>query len=181
MNPGQSIDPAKLAAEWRVVPFNDRYEISEYGHLRVIKGKRKGLVVTPKITAFGYVIYRLSRNGKDTWHFAHRIVALAFIGPRPDGMEIAHFNGVKTDNHFSNIRWATKKENAADRKRHGTDPIRTGTNNPACRLSPDQVLEIREIYSRGGISFKKLGAKYGICAQHAHEIVRKKTWTCLEA
>lgn len=50
----------------------------------------------------------------------HRMVAEAFLGPRPSPQhEIRHLNGNKEDNRTDNLAWGTRKENAEDRERHG--------------------------------------------------------------
>ena len=33
----------------------------------------------------------------------HRIVALAFLGPRPEGLEVSHLNGDDRDNRIENL------------------------------------------------------------------------------
>lgn len=41
----------------------------------------------------------------------HQIVLEAFCGPCPDGMEVLHGNGIRTDNRLSNLRYGTRSEN----------------------------------------------------------------------
>ena len=41
----------------------------------------------------------------------HHAVALAWIGPRPNGCECDHLNGITTDNRVCNLQWVTRKEN----------------------------------------------------------------------
>ena len=45
-------------------------------------------------------------------HFAHHLVAAAFLGPRPLGMQINHKNGIKTDNYFTNLEYVTPSQNS---------------------------------------------------------------------
>ena len=41
----------------------------------------------------------------------HHAVALAWIGPRSNGYECDHLNGITTDNRAENLQWVTRKEN----------------------------------------------------------------------
>ena len=41
----------------------------------------------------------------------HHAVALAWIGPRSNGCECDHLNGITTDNRVCNLQWVTRKEN----------------------------------------------------------------------
>lgn len=69
----------------------------------------------------GYARYRLrSGCGRVDVH-GHTLVLLAFVGPRPEGMECCHGNGIRHDNRLENLRWDTHQGNMADRLRHGTD------------------------------------------------------------
>lgn len=69
----------------------------------------------------GYPYVRLQeRGGKRRLIPVHRLVADAFLPPRPSlNHETRHLNGNPRDNRVSNLAWGTKKENAADKERHG--------------------------------------------------------------
>ena len=59
-------------------------------------------------------------NGKQVALYSHRLVALAWIGPQPEGMEVCHNDGDSSNSHVDNLRWDTHRENMLDGVRHGT-------------------------------------------------------------
>jgi len=114
--------------EWRPIPgWEGLYEASSLGRVRSLdridaKGaRRKGRVLRPGRAGYGYEFYCLSLNGAYSYHLGHALIALAFLGPRPDGMQIAHGDGSKTNNAVQNLRYATPTENQLDKRAHGTD------------------------------------------------------------
>ena len=46
---------------------------------------------------------------------------LAFVGPTPDGMQIRHLDGDRSNGRLENLTYGTGKENAADKNTHGTN------------------------------------------------------------
>jgi len=52
--------------------------------------------------------------------YIHQLVAEAFLGPRPEGMDVAHWDGKPGHNAASNLRYASRSENQLDMRRHGT-------------------------------------------------------------
>lgn len=56
------------------------------------------------------------------------------------------------------------------------DTSRTFIRVGGCKLSPDQVSEIRKRYSDGGISMKKLGSEYNVSATAVYAIMKGKYW-----
>lgn len=46
---------------------------------------------------------------------AHRLIWQLFFGPIPDGMEIDHINGTKTDNRIENLRLLSTADNQQNR------------------------------------------------------------------
>lgn len=83
-------------------------------------------------------------NGRRRMISSHAAVALAFIGPKPSPKhEVCHNDGSKSNNHFSNLRWGTRKENHQDLKRHGTSLI--GEKNGRAKLTEENVNEIKRV------------------------------------
>ena len=59
----------------------------------------------------GYVEIQLSKNGKKSFFYIHRLLALHFI-PNPENKPcVDHGNGVKDDNSLENLSWVTQSEN----------------------------------------------------------------------
>ena len=50
----------------------------------------------------------------------HQLVAAAFLGPCPPGMEVRHANGQKDDNRLENLSYGTHQENMQDAIAAGT-------------------------------------------------------------
>jgi hypothetical protein len=115
-----------MSEEWRTIPDAPAYEVSSIGRVRSwvgpggATGRRR--LSTPRVLKQnlgpnGY--YRLKTGGSSVRLVAH-LVAAAFLGQRPDGMEIRHLNGVRTDNRVENLAYGTRSENQLDRLLHGT-------------------------------------------------------------
>src|SRR5439155_828868 len=69
-----------------------------------------------------YVARLLKWTGVMTSVHVHRLVLEAFVGPPPEGAVACHENGNGYDNRVANLRWDTRKANAADTVRHGMHP-----------------------------------------------------------
>jgi hypothetical protein len=50
----------------------------------------------------------------------HQLVLEAWVGPRPEGQEARHLDGVPTHNVVGNLAWGTSSENKLDQVRLGT-------------------------------------------------------------
>lgn len=107
---------------------------------------------------------------KRTYFPVHRLVLEAFVGSCPEGMEACHYDGDRTNNNLSNLRWDTPINNAADRIRHGTS---------ARKLNSKKVWSIR-ILAKQGMSLTKLSRRYGVGITAIWSIVNRKTWKHVE-
>lgn len=97
---------------WAPVVGHPTYQISSYGRVRNPKGK---LIGKPNHMR-GYV--RVNLPGQDV-RLVHQLVLEAFTGPRPEGAQSRHLNGIPSDNRASNLRWGTSRENIEDQFIHG--------------------------------------------------------------
>jgi len=118
---------------WKwVVGYEGLYEVSDLGRVRsvdrVVRGKYGGprnlvgkvMRLTP-ITKCGYPSVRLSKEGVVTTVLAHRLAAVAWIGPCPDDQQVRHGPNGVADNSISNLSYGTRSENELDCRRDGTD------------------------------------------------------------
>ncbi len=111
-----------MVERWLPVPgYEDCYNVSSRGRLQSNPrpGARGGLL-SLTINADGYAVAHLSRQGVKSKEPIHKLVALAFLDPRPPGAQVAHGDGNPLNNELSNLRYATPKENTADAFMHGT-------------------------------------------------------------
>jgi hypothetical protein len=182
-----------MGTEWRaVVGFEGRYEVSPIGEVRTLLTRvaaHCGTLMRTRSNQRGYPAVTLrDASGKTHCLTVHTIVARAYLGPRPEGMEVAHYDGTRTNARLENLRYATPAENQADRIRHGTttrgdaNPSRTrperlarGERNGSSKLTDDVVLALRADH-RGGMGQKRLARKYGISPATAWEIINRRIW-----
>lgn len=114
--------------EWRPIEgFEGRYEISNYGHVKILAGLGSGRPNSDRIAKLGSspqgylqkVLYR--EDGSYITKRVHLLVLGAFVAPRPLGAWGLHTDDDRLNNHVSNLRWGTRGENARDQllnKRH---------------------------------------------------------------
>ena len=111
------------ATTWLPVPDYDRlYDVSDSGLVRswhLYRGPGPRLLVAAP-NSKGYLTVTLCRDAVKTTKKIHALVAGAFLGSRPAGLEIRHLDGNQTNNTLSNLAYGTPGENAADMVRHGT-------------------------------------------------------------
>jgi hypothetical protein len=118
-------------------------------------------LLKPYVIKNGYHAVALRLDGKTVRATVHGIVADTFIGRRPANADVCHFDGNKTNNSAANLRYATRAENIADKKRHGTD--QAGERNPAAKLTNAQATTIKA-RRQAGERLAVLAAEYGVAA-----------------
>lgn len=110
-------------------------------------------------TRRGYRFVGMYVNGKHLRRAVHRLVLSAFIGECPNGMEACHINGLPGDNRLENLRWDTKLNNHADRRRHGTIP--SGPQHGRAKLTVEQIGEILKLHELG-ISTRLIAQQFDV-------------------
>lgn len=152
--------------------FNGQYTLYEDG--RVYSNKRKRFI-KPYPQYRGYLLMGLSQSGKYCVFTQHRLVATYFL-PNPEKYtEINHKDGVKTNNHVSNLEWCTHDQNM----KHAVENalMANGSKHHSSKLTENSVREIRRLYAQGGLTHKSLGQKYGVHPSCITEIINLKSWS----
>lgn len=93
--------------QWKAVRGHRNYEVSNMGRVRNAK---TGRILKPFDSGNGYLRIDLGRNCRVK---VHRLVALAFCGPRRRRPVVNHINRDRHDNRASNLEWVTYAENTA--------------------------------------------------------------------
>ena len=107
-----------MTEEWRAVAVAPDYEVSNLGRVRSLKfGKVR--VLRPCVNTLGYHNHTLFEAGRPIFTTAHVLVAEAFIGPRPAGMVVRHWDDVRSNNNLSNLLYGTYADNVQDAIRNG--------------------------------------------------------------
>lgn len=169
---------------WKpVVGFEDWYQVSDLGRIRrSAPGRRThvGRIVTLSRNTYGYLQADLHVNGKSHTTTVHKCVTAAFLGPCPDGMQVDHINGDKTDNRVENLRYVTQ----ADNIRHCYRLAREGRishngigeSHPCSKLTEEQVRMVRHLLSIG-MPATQIAKRYGVSDRAIGKILHGDTWT----
>lgn len=162
-----------MTEEWRAVPGADGYEVSDHGRVRCWRPKPysaqppvEARIVKPRTGTNGYQNVILGFKGKTGQ--IHRMVAEVFVAGQSAGLEVAHENGDRLDNRATNLAWKTRRENIADKRRHGTH---------GKTLTEDSVEEIRNSYIPGVTTYVYLAHRYGLTPSYVGKIIRRQSWS----
>lgn len=155
---------------WKDIPgFEGLYQASTLGRIRsvdrtescVLRGKeitrgRAGRVLRQAVSN-GYPFVNLCKDGVSHVTKTHKLVAITFIGPQEDGMTVNHKDLNKKNNRVENLEYVTQAENI----RHA---LENGAFDSHCLLSPEDVLEAKNLYS-DGMSSAELAERFGVSIQ----------------
>jgi hypothetical protein len=109
--------------------------------------------------------------------FVHRLVLRAFKGSPPVGKESGlHLDDNPANNDLSNLKWGSCKENAELRSQHGRNT--RGEGQHVSVLTNEKVLLLLQ-RRKEGLTYRELGAEFGISQVSAWNVVKGNTWEWL--
>ncbi len=126
------------------------YEVSNTGKVRSIDRvskhssggscNRKGKILKQNLDSDGYPIVGISGITRKV----HRLVALAFLPIKLDKPQVNHKNGIKTDNHVSNLEWCDNSENNKHAYAIGLQRRFMGVDANNAKIDRAGIMAIRE-------------------------------------
>ena len=174
-----------MMEEWRpVVGWEGRYEVSDMGNVRSLRGGRGHLRKKPfpikqwlktgdSKWGKGYWVVALCRDNRTAFRRVHRLILEAFVGPCPPGHESSHLNGNPFHCTLANLAWETLSENQQRKRDHGTSRIGPSVS---AKLTEDMVREARRKRQEWGTPHEELAREYGVCRTAIRNAISGKTW-----
>jgi hypothetical protein len=161
---------------WRKINNIDNYYISSSGRIFSIDTRHNNrLFLKQRLNPKGYPLVSLNKSNKGVF-LVHRLVALAFI-PNPNSLpQINHKDGIKTNNHISNLEWVTGKENIQHAIKTGLFEHMYGENNANSIFNKNDIINIRNDYINSSLGIKNLAKKYNTSNNTIKIIIYNKTW-----
>lgn len=129
----------------RIKGYEDSYTIDSNGTVVSLNYRRTGKphVLKPIKDSQGYLKVSLSKNGKLTQFFVHRLVAEHFID-NPSGLpQVNHKDENKENNSVENLEWCTASYNVNYGTRNYKDKLKQG-KKVLCIETGEEFLSIRE-------------------------------------
>lgn len=151
------------AEQWLDIPgFDGMYQASDLGRIRSTRSKTQwsrwknyaGQVL--KQNGRRYLQVSLQRDATERNYHVHGLVALAFHGECPAGMQVCHGDGNRLNNAATNLRYDSVAANHGDKRKHGT--VLSGHRHPNSRLTEEGEALI--VVEAGSIS--AIARKYGV-------------------
>jgi hypothetical protein len=102
--------------EWRqILGYEGLYEISNLGRVKSSLHNFEK-ILKPSLNRTGHLVVNLSKKGTGKTFLVHRLVAMSFIDNEQNYKDIDHIDQNPSNNHVSNLRWASRSLNCANSK-----------------------------------------------------------------
>jgi len=162
---------------WKpVVGFEDFYEVSNLGRIR---GLIKGGILRPCTSNKGYLQVCIFTKNYRKLTTIHKIVAAAFIGPKPEKMVINHKDGIKTNNRPENLEYISYSANNSHAFKMGLKKNH-GQHASKAKLTQEQVDEIKKYKNIKGrfskATLSNLSDQFGVSPRTIKGILSGETW-----
>lgn len=104
---------------WRPIPgLNGKYMASSLGRI-ISRQRRKARLMKIQTNSGGYQTVTIYSDRHPKWggsEYVHDLVALTFIGPKPPGACVLHYDDDPTNNRVFNLRYGSMADNMLDAK-----------------------------------------------------------------
>ena len=138
-----------MREKWKFIPGSDEYQASTLGRIRRIKilkpwdnppynnPRSKKMSPRPTVTVV--------LNGVPCKTYVHTLVALTFLGPRPEGLIINHKDSNAHNPRPDNLEYITQAENIRHAYRAGRI-VQKGKKSPGSGKMKDREPGMKGLY-----------------------------------
>lgn len=171
-----------MKEEWKTM------YIENYGNIKVsnfgnVVGKCKKMNFKYDSDGYPYIRvhfenYKKLYDNGEKYMFqrrVHRLVALLFVDNPNNYNEVNHIDGIKTNNHYTNLEWCTRSHNVQHAFDLGLKEGTPGSKNGRAVLNEEIVLECRARYDNGE-KISNLSKEYGVTWETMGFAVKRITW-----
>lgn len=150
------------------------YTIEEDG---AVWSKAINRYLKPTRNSVGYFMVHISRPYYLGWIAVHRLVATKYLGQCPEKKETSHKDGIKENNHWTNLEYITHADNIIKSYREHGRRITYGAKGHIHSWETKQLMALRKekaVVSNMGMEWRSLRE----CAEH-FGVDRKVIYRCL--
>lgn len=161
---------------WKSLPgYEDLYEVSNFGRIKSLRYNhtKEAKILSTYVNQNGYMCVKICRQGIKQC-LVHRLVAMLFVPNTDNKPHINHKDGNKANNTSDNLEWCTRSENQL----HACRVLGKGIleMNGASKLTHVKAKEMRELFQREKLSYRRLGALFGVSDTLARSVILNKSW-----
>ncbi|MFK7947515.1 MAG: HNH endonuclease [Saprospiraceae bacterium] len=170
--------------KWVQVTFPEeiksvRYQISNYGRIRAINkvtGKEKLLKGSHSKRGHHRLNIKME-SGKGAGVYVHRIVAETFVEqPSEEHKYVIHLDHDKTNNKYTNLRWATQDEVNKHAKNSPLYDQAREKQREHYKLNEAKVKMIKRMLKRKKVKMKIIAKQFGISHTQLNRIKNGENW-----
>lgn len=163
---------------WKDIPgYEDRYQISQYSRVKSIIFQNS-VIIKKTLSSGKFKVILSDRLKRRKNHEVGRL-CLTVFDRKPKEDEVVQYNDKnRLFDALFNIGWTSRKESIQNAYRDNKFPTDHGKGNlnGMSKLSPSEVIEIREKF-QSGTKRKELADNYGISQITIGKIVNNERWT----
>lgn len=174
---------------WKDVSgYEGYYQVSNLGRVRSLPRRvnaaysatklMSGKLLKPRYCKNGYYYVCLYGLGIQKNITVHSLVANAFLGDRPNGLDVNHIDGDKSNNSCTNLEYSSRSQNIRHALDTGLCHSRIGDNHHASKLSSKDIPAIRYRLAMGH-SQLSIARDYGVSQTVIGDISRGVTWVSI--
>ena len=152
--------------------FDGKYRVSDFGDIVNVE---TGYTLRHKpCNQSGYHLVGtyLSEYGSNS---VHRIVYEVFVGKIPEGLQINHIDGNKSNNHLSNLEVCTASENIKHAFRLGLNTPNRGEKAHNSKVTEDEVISMYGMF-KNGYSNDQVAEVFKLHSRYVSLIRHGKRW-----